>query len=62
VLLSDGISEAENLQGTQFGADELAHHLTQPEPVSALFTALASVCEGAHAQDDQTVLAIDWLA
>ena len=61
VLLSDGITEAEDLQGAQFAADEMSRHLTQPEPVAALFRALANFCEGAHAQDDQTVLTIDRL-
>lgn len=61
VLLSDGISEAEDPQGTQFGLVELAQHLTQREPVPALFGALARFCDGTHAQDDQTVLTIDWL-
>ncbi len=61
VLLSDGITEAEDLQGAQFAAEEMAQHLAQPEPVAALFRALAGFCKGAHAQDDQTVLTIDRL-
>jgi len=62
VMLSDGISEAEDLEGTQFGVAELARYIGQPEPVPALFAALGRFCAGAHAQDDQTVLTIDRLA
>jgi serine phosphatase RsbU (regulator of sigma subunit) len=62
VLLSDGISEAEDPGGAQFGAAEMEKHLKQPEPVVALFQGLAKFCAGAHAQDDQTVLTIERLA
>lgn len=61
VLLSDGISEAEDPEGTMFGTEELDRHISEPDPVPALFDALAKFCQGAHAQDDQTVLAIDRL-
>jgi len=60
VMLSDGITEAEDPEGTQFGATELGHHLAQP--VEALFQALTRFCKGAHAQDDQTVLTIERFA
>jgi serine phosphatase RsbU (regulator of sigma subunit) len=60
VLLSDGITEAEDPEGTQFGTAEMQHHLAQP--VEALFQALARFCKGAHPQDDQTVLTIERLA
>jgi phosphoserine phosphatase RsbU/P len=58
VLLSDGITEAENAEGTQFGLSQLECHLTGCEPVAALFSAIEEFCQGTHAQDDQTVLAI----
>jgi serine phosphatase RsbU (regulator of sigma subunit) len=58
VLLSDGISEAEDLAGTQFSATELSHHLTGPNMVAGLFAALETFCDGAPAQDDQTILTI----
>ena len=61
VLLSDGITEAEDPHGIQFGAAEMEHHLTQPDTVPALFQGLASFCAGAHPQDDQTVLTIERL-
>ena len=62
VLLSDGISEAEDPDGVQFGAVEMERHLKQPDPVAALFHGLANFCVGARAQDDQTVLTVERLA
>jgi serine phosphatase RsbU (regulator of sigma subunit) len=62
VLLSDGISEAEDPDGTQFGAEEMTQHLAKPDPVPSLFNAIKGFCKGAHAQDDQTVLTVDRLA
>src|SRR5438045_4281673 len=40
ILLSDGITEAENVDGIQFGLPQVEHHLTQSDPVGALFSAL----------------------
>ena len=58
VLLSDGITEAEDAHGTQFGIERLECHLTKPDPVSSLFSAIDQFCEGIHPKDDQTVLSI----
>jgi serine phosphatase RsbU (regulator of sigma subunit) len=58
VLLSDGITEAEDVDGTQFGAARLEHHLVQSDSVAGLFSALDEFCQGTRMQDDQTVLAI----
>ena len=58
-LLSDGITEAENPAGEQFGLDRTHPHLFRPEPVSALFATLETFCNGARAQDDQTALVIE---
>jgi serine phosphatase RsbU (regulator of sigma subunit) len=62
VLLSDGITEAEDANGIQFGLSQLQRHLTQPDPVAALFAAMEEFCHGARSQDDQTVLAIHRVA
>jgi serine phosphatase RsbU (regulator of sigma subunit) len=59
VLFSDGITEAEDPAGNQFGHPGLAAHLTQPDLIATLFPALDRFCQGAHALDDQTVLTID---
>jgi serine phosphatase RsbU (regulator of sigma subunit) len=58
ILLSDGISEAENVDGVQFGLPQVERHLMQSDPVAALFLALDQFCEGTGPQDDQTVLSI----
>jgi len=62
ILLSDGISEAEDPEGAQFGTAEMEQYLKQPEPVDALFQAITRFSKGAHALDDQTVLTIDRLS
>jgi serine phosphatase RsbU (regulator of sigma subunit)/pSer/pThr/pTyr-binding forkhead associated (FHA) protein len=62
VLLSDGITEAEDPAGTMFGPGEMNGYLGKPEPVAALFDGLRRFCKGSHAQDDQTVLTIDRVA
>jgi serine phosphatase RsbU (regulator of sigma subunit) len=62
ILLSDGISEAENVDGIQFGLARVGRHATQADPVTSLFSALDQFCQGSRPQDDQTVLSIDRLA
>ena len=59
VLLSDGINEAEDVEGIQFGLPRVEHHVTQSDPVAALFSALELFCQGARPLDDQTILSID---
>jgi sigma-B regulation protein RsbU (phosphoserine phosphatase) len=59
ILLSDGISEAENVDGIQFGLPRIECHVMQSDPVAALFSELDRFCQGARPQDDQTALSID---
>jgi serine phosphatase RsbU (regulator of sigma subunit) len=59
VLLSDGITEAEDADGEQFGIEQLYRPLLQPDPVAALFAALEQFCNGARLLDDQTVLVLE---
>ncbi len=59
LLLTDGITEAEDLEGTQFGSTQLALYLREPNAVQAMFAALDQFCKGTRPQDDQTVLTID---
>jgi len=61
VLLSDGITEAENPAGMLFELDAMSAYLSKAEPVRELFDGLRAFCHGAHALDDQTVLTIDRL-
>lgn len=59
VLLSDGITEAEDIEGVQFGMEQLERHLWGADTVSALFAGIEEFCGGEHPQDDQTVLLIE---
>jgi phosphoserine phosphatase RsbU/P len=61
LLLTDGITEAEDVNGTQFGPDSLAHYLGEPDAVDALFRGLEQFCMGTRPQDDQTVLTVERL-
>jgi serine phosphatase RsbU (regulator of sigma subunit) len=62
VLLSDGISEAENAAAEQFGDGELARHLNVSDPIQQIFSAVNQFCEGAPPHDDRTMLTIDRVA
>ena len=59
LLLTDGITEAEDKDGSQFGPANLDRYLREPNAVEALFLALEQFCMGTRPQDDQTVLTID---
>jgi hypothetical protein len=56
--LTDGITEAEDVQGAPFGAN-LEPYLRALNPVEELFLALEQFCTGTRPQDDQTVLTVD---
>ncbi len=62
VLLSDGVSETEDPDGVQFGAQELKRHLVEADPIQATFFALKRFCKGAQPDDDRTLLTIDRIA
>ena len=59
VLLSDGVTEAENSLGVQFGSIERQHELSAPDPIPAVFAAMFRFCESAPTHDDCTLLVID---
>jgi sigma-B regulation protein RsbU (phosphoserine phosphatase) len=59
LLLTDGITEAEDRNGAQFGAEHLERFLREPNAVECLFAALEQFCVGTRPQDDQTILTID---
>jgi serine phosphatase RsbU (regulator of sigma subunit) len=61
VLISDGISEAENRAEQEFGTVELEEHLSHCGPIQEVFTAVNRFCEGALPHDDRTMLTIDRL-
>ncbi|WP_263366610.1 SpoIIE family protein phosphatase [Edaphobacter bradus] len=59
VLLSDGITEAEDSSGEQFGPTKLKRELATAEPVHAIFTSMHRFSGGAPPRDDCTLLVID---
>lgn len=61
LLLTDGVTEAEDRHGTQFGADRLSQYLRQSNLVDALFEGLDQFCVGVRPQDDQTIVTVDRL-
>jgi serine phosphatase RsbU (regulator of sigma subunit) len=62
VLLSDGITEAENMEGDEFGLAQVERHVTHPDTVGSLFEAMECFCRGTRPQDDRTVLTIQRVA
>ena len=63
VLMSDGITEAENAAFEQFGDDELEKHLSvMTDPIQQIFAAVNQYCAGAPPHDDRTMLTIDRVA
>jgi serine phosphatase RsbU (regulator of sigma subunit)/pSer/pThr/pTyr-binding forkhead associated (FHA) protein len=58
VLVTDGITEAEDAQGIQFGAPQLDDLIRTHDPVASVFNAVEQFCQGASPQDDRTMLVI----
>ncbi|MBS1820526.1 MAG: SpoIIE family protein phosphatase [Acidobacteria bacterium] len=59
VLLSDGITETENLEGVPFGSGELAAQLGSSDPIATTFAAMNRFSNDAPPLDDCTILVID---
>jgi phosphoserine phosphatase RsbU/P len=59
VLLSDGVTEAENPTGMEFGSIERQYEFSAPDPIQTIFASMFRFCEGAPTQDDCTLLVID---
>ena len=62
VLVTDGITEAEDAEGTQFGVAKLHDLISAQDPVASVFSAVEQFCEGASLLDDQTMLVIQQVA
>jgi sigma-B regulation protein RsbU (phosphoserine phosphatase) len=61
VLMTDGVSEAENHERDQFGATEMTQEMAGSEPIRDVFAAMRKFCAGAQPHDDSTMLVIDRL-
>lgn len=59
VLLSDGITETEDISGAQFGTTGLLDKLATADPIHAIFTSMHKFSGGAPPSDDCSLLVID---
>lgn len=59
VLLSDGVSESEDATGQQFTVEYFSRHLSDLEPIDAVFAAVDQFTAGSPPADDRTMLTID---
>ena len=62
VLMSDGVSEAENPEGIQFATTHMNQDMIGAEPILDVFASMHKFCAGAPAHDDSTMLVIDRIA
>lgn len=62
VLVTDGITEAEDAKGTQFGVAQLHDLIGTEDPVSSVFSAVEQFSGGASLLDDQTMMVIQQVA
>ncbi len=59
VLLSDGVTEAEDAGGIAFDAHDRQSEFSAPDPIHATFSSLHRFCQGVPLRDDCTVLVIE---
>ncbi|RSL16521.1 serine phosphatase RsbU (regulator of sigma subunit) [Edaphobacter aggregans] len=59
VLLSDGVSEAENPAGVQFGSRKLEMEFVAANPIESVFSSMHCFCEGVPPHDDRTMLVVE---
>lgn len=58
-LLTDGISETENVEGTEFGTHLIGDFLSSEEPIRKILDAVQSFGGHTEAQDDRTLLVLE---
>ena len=58
-ILTDGISETENMAGEEFGTTRVEECLLDPEPVSRVMNLLLSFSGHREAQDDRTMVILE---
>ncbi len=58
-LFTDGITESEDDEGTQFGNSRLEQYLAAPDPVREIFAAVESFSDNQEAQDDRTLVVLE---
>jgi len=60
-ILTDGISETENMAGEEFGTAKVEECLLGPEPVNRVMSHLHTFSGGQDAQDDRTMVVLERL-
>lgn len=60
-ILTDGITEAEDATGNEFGLNSLREALCSKEPIAATFLAIDRFSQGVPAHDDRTMIVIERL-
>jgi serine phosphatase RsbU (regulator of sigma subunit) len=58
-IITDGISEAQDPQGTEFGLDRVQHSMSQAHSPAQILEAVASFCGDGEPQDDCTVIVLE---
>jgi phosphoserine phosphatase RsbU/P len=59
VLMSDGVTEAQNPEGARFDSTEMTRDMAGSEPVHDILASMYKFCAGEPAHDDCTLLVID---
>ena len=62
VLMSDGVTEAEDPEGNQFVTTDMASDLASADPIHAVFASMHRFAQGVPPADDCTMLVIDTIA
>lgn len=60
-ILTDGISEAENDEGLEFGLEQVKQNLLTPDPAKAIISAVRTFSGARDVQDDQTLVLVERL-
>lgn len=58
-MLTDGITESDNAEGTEFGLDPVKQNLGAPEPIDAILAANRAFSGDREAQDDRTIVVLE---
>jgi len=61
-MLTDGITECENLSGQEFGTDAVKKAVFGADPIAEIVSQLQQFCDGHELQDDCTLMFIERLA
>ena len=58
-LISDGINEAENAQGVDYGTAEVERNLLAQDPMKEILASVSAFCGNCEPQDDRTVVILE---